>query len=133
MAQAETSSNARLSVARTLKKVNTSGVGVFGIVCRSPQCAIARYQRLVMREGGLLPKQSKGVKAKHGENWNDPGPTRKHAQRLYIKYPFMSGEDIAGVLGVSRQVVHKYIKDLTEERKRAREEAIIRLKMEEGL
>ena len=80
-----------------------------------------------------MPKQSKSVKGKHGENWNDPGPTRKHAQRLYVKYPFMSGEDIAGVLGVTRQVVHKYIKNLTDERERSREEAIASLKREEGL
>jgi DNA-binding transcriptional regulator LsrR (DeoR family) len=80
-----------------------------------------------------LPKQSKSVKAKRGENWNDPGPMRIRAQDLYIKYPLMSAADIARILGVSRQLVCKYVKKLTEERERAREEALVKLKREEGL
>lgn len=83
-----------------------------------------------------MPKQSKSVKAKHGErgeNWNDPGPMRIRARELYLKYPLMSAADIARVLGVSRQAVCKYVKNLTEARKKLYEEALIKLKREEGL
>jgi predicted ArsR family transcriptional regulator len=80
-----------------------------------------------------LPKQSKSVKAKRGENWNDPGPMRIRAQDLYLKYPLMSAADIARILGVSRQAVCKYVKKLTGEHEKAREEALLELKKKEGL
>ena len=80
-----------------------------------------------------MPKQSKSVKGKRGENWNDPGPMRIRARGLYLTYPLMSAVDIARILGVSRQAVCKYVKNLTEEREKRRDEAIIKLKREEGL
>jgi len=70
---------------------------------------------------------------KHAKRWHDPGPTRKHAERLYVKYPLLPITEIANVLGVSRQVIHDYVKDLAEERGEARKDAIIKLKREEGL
>jgi DNA invertase Pin-like site-specific DNA recombinase len=125
---------------RTLKKVKHTTRAAWECsahVCRSPQFAIAITPRLVAREGGILPKQSTKRKSaeaqKHGEKWHDPGPTRKHAERIYIKYPLLPITEIANILGVSRQVIHAYIKELTKERERAREEAIASLKREEGL
>jgi predicted transcriptional regulator len=70
---------------------------------------------------------------KRGEKWNDPGPTRKHAQRLYLKYPLLPAADLARILGVSRQAVSKYVKNLTEEREKRYEEALVKLKRREGL
>lgn len=58
---------------------------------------------------------------------------RIRAQDLYLKYPLMSAADIARVLGVSRQLVFKYVKKLSGQREKAREEAIIQLKRKEGL
>ena len=80
-----------------------------------------------------MPKQPKSVKGKRGENWNDPGPMRIHARDLYLKYPLMSAMDIARILGVSRQAVFKYVKDLTEGQEKRREEALAVLKKKEGL
>ena len=58
---------------------------------------------------------------------------RIRARDLYLTYPLMSAVDIAHILGVSRQAVCKYVKNLTEEREKRRDEAIIKLKREEGL
>jgi hypothetical protein len=84
-----------------------------------------------------LPEQSMENKStqaqKHGKRWHDPGPTRKHAERLYTKYPLLPIAEIANILGVSRQAINEYVKGLTEERERAREEAIVKLKRKEGL
>lgn len=81
-----------------------------------------------------MSEERKSAEAqKHGKRWHDPGPTRKHAERLYVKYPLLPITEIANVLGVSRQVIHDYVKELAEERERAREEAIIKLKREVGL
>jgi predicted DNA-binding protein YlxM (UPF0122 family) len=81
-----------------------------------------------------LLEERKSVEAqKHGKRWHDPGPTRKHAERLYIKYPFLPITELASILGVSRQVVHDYIKDLAKERERARQKELVKLKREEGL
>ena len=84
-----------------------------------------------------LPEQSMERKStqaqKHGKRWHDPGPTRKHAERIYIKYPLLPITEIANILGVSRQVIHDYVKELAEEREKAREEAIVKLKRKEGL
>jgi hypothetical protein len=81
----------------------------------------------------LAGKRKSAEAQKHGERWHDPGPTRKHAERLYVKYPLLPITELANVLGVSRQVIHDYVKDLAGERERARKEAIIKLKREEGL
>ena len=53
------------------------------------------------------------------------------ARRLYLKYPLLPAADLARVLGVSRQAVHKYVEGLTEEREKRREEALIKLRRKE--
>ncbi len=84
-----------------------------------------------------MPEQSterKNAEAqKHGKRWHDPGPTRKHAERIYIKYPLLPITEIANILGVSRQVIHGYVKELAAGREKAREEALVKLKRKEGL
>ena len=84
-----------------------------------------------------MPEQSiehKTAEAqKHGERWHDRGPTWKHARRLYLKYPLLPAADIAHLLGVSRQVVYEHIEGLMGERKKLREEALVKLKEKEGL
>jgi len=68
---------------------------------------------------------------KHGKTWHDRGPTWQHARRLYLKYPLVSAADLADILGVSRQTVDGYVRDLKEERKKCREEALANLKRKE--
>jgi predicted transcriptional regulator len=63
----------------------------------------------------------------------DHGPTWKHARRLYLKYPLLQAADIARVLGVTRQAVCKYVRELNEERETLYEKALIELKRKEGL
>ena len=70
---------------------------------------------------------------KHGKTWHDRGPTWKHARRLYLKYPLLPAADIARILGVSRQAIFKYVKDLMEGQEKRREEALVKLKLKEGL
>jgi hypothetical protein len=109
---------------RALKR-SRLGIARHTTVCRSPQCAIAIARIYSRGEEEPLSESTerKSVEAqKHGKRWHDPGPTRKHAERLYVKYPLLPITEIANVLGVSRQ-----------ERERAREEAIASLKKREGL
>jgi predicted transcriptional regulator len=41
--------------------------------------------------------------------------------------------DLAEILGVTRQAVHGYVRDLKDEREKRREEALAELKRKEGL
>jgi hypothetical protein len=73
---------------------------------------------------------------KHGKTWHERGPTYENARRLYIKYPLVPAVDIGRILGVTKQAIFKYVKDepdLTKEQEKRREEALVRLKREEGL
>jgi len=84
-----------------------------------------------------LPERSTESKApktrKHGKTWHERGPTWGHARRLYLKHPLLPPVDLAEILGVSRQAVDQYVKDLKDEREKRREEAIASLKRREGL
>jgi hypothetical protein len=68
---------------------------------------------------------------KHGKTWHDRGPTWAHARRLYLKYPLLPAVDLAEILGVSRQAVDGYVRDLKGERKKRRKEALANLKRKE--
>jgi hypothetical protein len=70
---------------------------------------------------------------KHGKTWHDRGPTWKHARRLYFNYPLLPAADLAHILGVSRQAIDQYVGGLKEEREKRREEALAKLKRNEGL
>jgi hypothetical protein len=85
-----------------------------------------------------LPKQLIERKSarKHGKTWHDRGPTYENARRLYLKYPLLAAVDIARILGVTKQAVFKYVKDEPDLRigqEKRHEEALIKLKREEGL
>ena len=62
----------------------------------------------------------------HGETW-------EHARRLYLKYPLLPASDIARILGVSRQAIDEYVRDLKPEREELRTAALASLKRKEGL
>ncbi len=72
-------------------------------------------------------------KGQHGKAWHDRGPTWEHSRRLYLKYPLLPAADLAEILGVTRQAVDGYVRDLKEERSKRREEALVKLKRKEGL
>lgn len=76
-----------------------------------------------------MPQRS--TERKHGKTWHDRGPTWEHSRRLYLKYPLLAAADLAYILGVSRQAVDGYVRDLKEERKKRREEALANLKKKE--
>jgi predicted ArsR family transcriptional regulator len=79
-----------------------------------------------------MPERSTDHKpGKHGKKWHDEGPTRKHARRLYLKYPLLSAADLARILGVSRQAIDQYVEDLKDEREKRREDALESLKRKE--
>lgn len=85
-----------------------------------------------------MPKQliERKSERKHGKTWHDRGPTYENARRLYFKYPLLPAVDIARILGVTKQAIGKYVKDepdLTKGQEKRREEALIKLKREEGL
>jgi hypothetical protein len=80
-----------------------------------------------------MTKPKRQTAEQHGKTWHERGPTWKHARRLYLKYPLLPAVDLAEILGVSRQAVDQYVKDLKGEREKRREEAIANLKRKEGL
>jgi HTH domain len=82
-----------------------------------------------------LPKRSTERKSarKHGKTWHERGPTWGHARRLYLKYPLLTAADLAKILGVSRQAIDQYVRDLKGERKSRYEAALAKLKRKEGL
>jgi predicted transcriptional regulator len=62
----------------------------------------------------------------HGETW-------ERARRVYLKYPLLPAADIARLLGVTRQTVDEYVKELKEEREKLHDDALEQLRRTEGL
>jgi hypothetical protein len=57
----------------------------------------------------------------------------EQARRLYLKYPLLPMADIARLLGVSRQAVDQFCLDLKDERERRRQDALEKIRINEGL
>ena len=100
-----------------------------------PRVTIAVTRVFSRGKGGPLPEQLIERKSarKHGKAWHDRGPTYENARRLYLKHPLLPVSDIARILGVTRSAVYQYVDGLMEEREKRYEEALIKLKKEEGL
>jgi len=98
----------------------------------SPESSRAEIEEDPLPDRSTAERKSTEAR-KHGKTWHDRGPTWGHARRLYLKYPLLPAADLASILGVSRQAIDQYVEGLKEERKKRREEAIVRLKRKEGL
>jgi predicted transcriptional regulator len=67
------------------------------------------------------------------DTYHERGPTYHAARRLYLKYPLLPASDIARILGVSRQAIDEYVRDLKPEREERHAAALASIKRGEGL
>jgi len=73
-----------------------------------------------------MAEQKERKEREHGETW-------ERARRLYLKYPLLPASDIARILGVSRQAIDEYVRDLKPEREERHTAALANIKRKEGL
>jgi len=73
-----------------------------------------------------MAEQKERKEREHGETW-------ERARRLYLKYPLLPASDIARILGVSRQAIDEYVRDLKPEREERHAATLASIKRKEGL